>query len=289
MIAKSLGPGHAAVVVNATLDFSTGTTDSTKVTPLVDSSGNQLKNTEQSHVTKYVTTGSNSPTGILGPGTATPSTGGASTKLNENQGAASYAQNTRTDHVTNDTPTVKSLSIAAEFDKNVVNSTDLTLWRSLIAAAAGINTARGDQLKVEAMTMDKATQQLAQDQFKHSTTPTTPAAPLDLLAMLRYVVTLLIIGIVLLLAWRSVKKAQTALGPVRVPLDLAALEGGPVNGAGYANELAATLGTELPRTYETRSLEPSRSQVETEVTDLIERQPEDVAQTLRSWLADRRA
>jgi hypothetical protein len=35
-------------------------------------------------------------------------------------------------------------------------------------------------------------------------------------------------------------------------------------------------------------LEPARPAVETEVAGLIERQPDDVAQTLRSWLADRR-
>jgi hypothetical protein len=37
-----------------------------------------------------------------------------------------------------------------------------------------------------------------------------------------------------------------------------------------------------------RPIESAHSQVEIELNDLIQRQPDEVAQTLRSWLADRR-
>jgi flagellar biosynthesis/type III secretory pathway M-ring protein FliF/YscJ len=69
-----------------------------------------------------------------------------------------------------------------------------------------------------------------------------------------------------------------------VPLDLREIEAGVARlDASYerSNQLV-TAGAP-------QRIEASHSQVEQELNELIERQPDEVAQTLRSWLADRRA
>jgi flagellar M-ring protein FliF len=295
MLAKSLGPGHATVTVSADIDYATGQTHTTTVTPVTDAKGNQLTATKDQDTTDYTAPPGNS-TGILGPdGKPLASSSTGATKFKEDKSTSTNLVSTQ--DTTSDSPggTVKRLTASVALDQKAVPAGKVATYQSLIAAALGIDTTtRSDSLTVERVPMDKASVALAQQQFHTATTPSTPATPLDMLGILRYVVTLLIIAIVLFLAWRSIKRAQLALGPMRVPLEYAALEAAGVGalGAGYAGELTSGMAHELPSgeaASATRALEPGRSNVEHEVVDLIERQPEDVAQTLRSWLADRRA
>ena len=102
--------------------------------------------------------------------------------------------------------------------------------------------------------------------------------------LVRHVVTLLIIALVLFFAWRAIKKAEANRVPLRVPLDLRELE------AADTRALEASTAA-VPRLTpaERQALAPAaETGIEGELTDLIEHQPDEVAQTLRSWLADRR-
>ena len=74
--------------------------------------------------------------------------------------------------------------------------------------------------------MNTQEQKLAQQGLTSQTNPTKAATPLDLMGIIRYVVTLLIVLLVLVFAWRSVKKAHATMSTVRMPLDLVALESG---------------------------------------------------------------
>jgi flagellar M-ring protein FliF len=95
--------------------------------------------------------------------------------------------------------------------------------------------------------------------------------------------TLLMIAVVLFFAWRAIKRAEGNRVPLRVPIDLLALEGPAALDPMYANATprVAAGAARAP-------LDPAPTTIEGEITDLIERQPDEVAQTLRSWLADRR-
>ena len=104
-----------------------------------------------------------------------------------------------------------------------------------------------------------------------------------MLDLVRHVVTLLIIALVLFFAWRAIKKAESNRVPLRVPLDLRELE------AADTRALEAAASTPRLSEIDRRALSPAADTgVEGELTDLIEQQPDEVAQTLRSWLADRR-
>jgi flagellar M-ring protein FliF len=91
------------------------------------------------------------------------------------------------------------------------------------------------------------------------------------------------IGMVLFFAWRAIKKAEANRVPLRVPIDLRELEA-PANVGALEPAMAGARAGGAGA----RSLEPPPPTIEGEITDLIERQPDEVAQTLRSWLADRR-
>src|SRR5262249_38702966 len=102
--------------------------------------------------------------------------------------------------------------------------------------------------------------------------------------LIKHVLTLMMIGLILFFAWRAIKKAESNRTPLRVPIDLRELEAPgalALSGAGGAGAAVAA----APR----RAGEPPPPELQGEITGRIERQPDEVAQTLRSWLADRRA
>ena len=101
--------------------------------------------------------------------------------------------------------------------------------------------------------------------------------------MIRTIVTLAIIALVLFFAWRSIKRAEANRVPLRVPLDLRELE------AADTRAIEASIAAPRISGVERQALAPAaETGLEGELTDLIETQPDEVAQTLRSWLADRR-
>ncbi len=103
--------------------------------------------------------------------------------------------------------------------------------------------------------------------------------------LVRHVVTLLIIALVLFFAWRAIKRAEANRVPLRVPLDLRELEAADTR-ALEASRVGAATTRRRPNAR--RSRPAAELGMEGELTDLIEQQPDEVAQTLRSWLADRR-
>ena len=91
-------------------------------------------------------------------------------------------------------------------------------------------------------------------------------------------------ALVLFFAWRAIKRAEANRVPLRVPLDLRELEAADTRALEPRRRGAAT----RRRRTDARSQPAADPAIEGEITDLIERQPDEVAQTLRSWLADRR-
>jgi flagellar M-ring protein FliF len=224
--------------------------------------------------------------GVLGPGnngTGTGSTGGP-TSYTKDTSTSKNALDTQ--QITADTPpgTVKKLSVSVLLDdakvpdKNALTS----VWQPQIAAAAGINTARdgaiAQAVQVTAVPFDA-------DVLKQATAATPAAAGGNaMFDLVKHVLTLMMIGLILFFAWRAIKKAEENRTPLRVPIDLRELESpGALALAGVGGGGAAVAAA--PR----RAVEPPPQTIEGEITDLIERQPDEVAQTLRSWLADRRA
>ncbi|ROP66000.1 flagellar M-ring protein FliF [Curtobacterium sp. PhB130] len=162
LLDTTLGTGNASVVVSATMNQNTATrTAESYATP---TSGpvalNESSTTEQYGSGSGAASGA---TGVLGPdniavpnGTATSGTGDDG-YVNE-----SATKNNAVDHTTETTQIPagsldrQTISVALNSKADSVANANLQSINDLVAAAAGVDTARGDQVKVAMMDFDSS-------------------------------------------------------------------------------------------------------------------------------------
>jgi flagellar M-ring protein FliF len=225
--------------------------------------------------------GGASTNGVLGVGGTGAGTAATSGPTNYRKTTTRQENGVNSTQITADTPpgAVKRLSVSAVLDSAVVpTDADLTKWENQIQAAAGIVPDRdgADALQVTTVAFDQEAQEAARAKAASGGGDNT------MFDLIKQVLTLLMIGLVLFFAWRAIKRAEANRVPLRVPLDLRELEMPATAELEGAAPVPAMAGARRP-------LETAPASVEGEITDLIERQPDEVAQTLRSWLADRRS
>jgi flagellar M-ring protein FliF len=176
--------------------------------------------------------------------------------------------------------TLKRLSVSVLLDRAVVAPADVaSVWQPSIAAAAGVDPKRdgNNALKVMTVAFSKSARKQAQ------AAGTTTADRLVNVAEQLLIV--LVLALVLFVAWQATKRARRNRIARREPLDLRELDTvRPAEAVLDRASVNAPSGEPPVRT----SLDASVAAIEVEIADLIERQPDEVAQTLRSWLADRR-
>jgi flagellar M-ring protein FliF len=282
MIEKTLGPGHAAVTVNADLDMSKSDSKSTTYTnPAGGTSRLPVSETNKNtSLTEPAATSTNGVLGVGGTGTAATA-GGGTRSFSESSTSQNNAVNSNTVNATTPPGAVKRMTVSVLLDSAVVTPAAVTTtWAPQISAAAGIQTARdgAQAVQVTAVTFDQKAQKAAQAQLNGA------SGSNPMFDLIKHVLTLLMIGLVLFFAWRAIKRAEANRVPLRVPLDLRELEAATA-AALPAAQLAGAAAAPAARRPSIDAPAPS---LEGEITDLIERQPDEVAQTLRSWLADRR-
>jgi flagellar M-ring protein FliF len=107
--------------------------------------------------------------------------------------------------------------------------------------------------------------------------------------LIKTFLTLVMVGVILFFAWKAIKRAESNRVPLRVPLDMRELEAGLAGLPAGVALAGAGGGGAAAGAPARKPIEAPPITLEGEITDLIERQPDEVAQTLRSWLADRRA
>lgn len=276
LITPITGAGRAKVQVTADLDFDRRQTTSESFS---DPNTAPVVNETTSNET-YTGTGS-AVGGVLGPD-AVPSTGGAGTDYEKAQADRTFAVDKVTEQVESAPGDVQRLSVAVLLDDSAdVNVNEVT---SLVAAAAGIDPERGDRLEVTQMTFDDSALPDAAPALDGGDDSKDP-----MLSLARVLGIVGIVALVLLLAYRSARRSSVARYPLAIPLDPLALG----DGADDEDELDLDLLDQvreaaLPAAEEHDRL-PERIVVQSQLGDLIDRQPDEVAQVLRGWLADRRA
>jgi flagellar M-ring protein FliF len=285
MIAKTIGPNHAAVTVSAELDMSKRKeTNTTHTNPVATGT---LPEEERIKSTDFTGNGAGATNGRLGVGNDPNGTGNAAggtgtQTLSEIDETRKNAIDTSV--VTAETPPgeVQRLSVSVLLDSGVVADPAevSSKWVPAITNAAGIDPTRdGNQaLQVQTVAFNEEAKAAA-------TAELAPSGANPLFDLIKHVLTILMVGLILFFAWKAIKKAEANRVPLRVPLDLRELE----SPAAALQPAAVGAGGGAAAIPERRSLEPPPSTLEGEITELIERQPEEVAQTLRSWLADRRS
>jgi flagellar M-ring protein FliF len=198
----------------------------------------------------------------------------ASTGQPSNYNKSDSTQKNAVDKVVEQTQTppgaVTTQSVAVMLDAAHVPAERLPALQQSITAAAGIQAKRGDIITVTRVRFDDALAKQAKAELASSD---ASGKSTSMFSMLEIVVALIVVFVVLILLWRAMKRAAENRPPGRVPLDLSRLE------MLDALALSAPTGLQLPV--------GASSQHQADVAALIDRAPDEVALTLRSWLSER--
>jgi flagellar M-ring protein FliF len=257
MLATVLGPGRASVVVRAELDFDERSTESETYTP---ESATPLR---QQTIEETFTGSGAAPVGSVG-------VDGEALGVDESD-AYDYDRRESTteygiDRVlvkTLDAPgTVQRVSVAVVVDDGSATGAaapDVTALEELVAAAIGVQPDRGDTIEVTAVPFPASAVPSAEDP--------APAGGsiLDLIPKVVGGLALLVVAAALFLMSGGSKRKSGKAGVLGEPAALPA--GGMPAGALGDVEVGGLAA---------------------DVVELVDRQPEEIATLLRSWLADRR-
>jgi flagellar M-ring protein FliF len=281
MIDQVVGPRHAVVKITADLNYDR--TDTKSQTYAADP---KLPPLSQSKTSESYT-GSGTPSGgVLGPDNIQVPTG-------TNTGTGKYAKSSQTQDnavgvvtqtVQSAPGSVRRLSVAVLLDSNTAGSIDPTKVQELVSSAVGLDAKRGDTMAVTALPFD----QTAAAEAKKALGDANKAEQRNaMLAMGKTIGAALAVLVLLLGAWRSSKRRRRAAltDEEREQLEemQAALDG--------ARLRALDRGGDAPALESASPRDPSDDDRElrhNELTALVERQPEEVAQLLRGWLADKK-
>ena len=285
MLATVIGPGHAVVRVTADLDFDQRST--TTEAYANDKQAPAL--TESTNKETYTGTGNPPAAGTLGTTGAAAGAAGTNSNYVKDGADRTFAVGKVTSEVKQAPGAVKRLSIAVALD-TAAKGADQATVEKLVSAAAGISAARGDIVAVNTIAFD---QTRAKEAKKELSKVAAAKSQQGLMSMVKTIVALLMVALVLFFVARSSKRNQRRV-PIIIPADMAELEAPrmPIEATtvGRDRELVS-VGAAASGTHSAvPTNELSHAAVgQSDIVNLIERQPEEVAQLLRNWLADRRS
>ena len=300
MLATVLGAGNAVVHASAVLDF-----DQTQITSEMYDPDKQGPIPVQQATSKesYSGAGASQAAGVgasNAPAAATTTTtvakaaksGSAktTTTVAASTGAAvttvpSYTQvgSSQQDVVSEVTKSVNSapgslqqLSLAVVVNSSVkgVNASEV---KQLVSAAVGLQPSRGDSIQVAFVPFDQSAAKLAQTQLKQAASAKSKAS---MMSEARGGLVLLVVLGLLVFSMRRITK--TTRVPLALPSGFEALE--LESGEGYAEDEEMALALTSSRSsHMAEPLGPAQAEVN-QIGQMIEREPERIAEMLRTWL-----
>jgi flagellar M-ring protein FliF len=277
VLAPVVGSGHAVVRVNADLDFDSRNTQ--KETYVGDGTTPPLSE----GTVKETYEGSGGTTGgVLGPDNiAVPSGAGGTSTYSKEQNTRNNAVGRVVEQIKSAPGQVNRLSVAVLLDEKTAAAIDMSSVQGLVANAAGIDTTRGDSVQVSVLPFDTSNA----DEVKKALKDAKAAS--DRAKLMNYgrdaLIALIVIAGILL----GLRRSRAAAVPAPLsPDDMRELEEARRLLALTAASRDEEAELALPAPREPLAIQAS---VADEIGDLVERQPEEVAQLLRGWLADRRS
>jgi flagellar M-ring protein FliF len=286
MLDQVLGPGHSAVNVTADLDFDATETKTQKY--ISDPATPPLSESKKTEA--YSGTGP-ATGGVLGPDNIQVPAGNGS-------GNGTYQQSTETRNnavgmvteVRKSAPgAVKKLSVAVIVDSTTAKVDNAQL-QQLISSAVGLDPQRGDMIAVSSMAFDQSAAQANADAIAGAQSAAASEIKQQYIQMGLIAGTILVLVIIAAISGRrrrkkdreqltaeanaALEEMQNAIEQARIKLALDASGGSGAGGDGSGGP------------PDEGAVRDSRQK---ELTALVEKQPDEVAQLLRGWLADRRS
>jgi flagellar M-ring protein FliF len=256
LLAQTLGPGKAQVVVNADVNANQATSD----TLVYGKKGVALTQQTQNET---LTGGNKTAGGTAGTIPAYAATAGGSNSNYKNTSAnTTFGVDKTVTHSVIAPGAVNSQTVSVLVDKTVPASAIPSI-RSAVAGAVGLNPKRGDTLSVSQIAFAKPT-----------ATTASPTSPTKIMGYAKYAV--IGIGALLFLFFmrRNLKRREnetfggqpTWLRELETPRPLAELGAGELDPA------------------EIKQLRPPVNIPKRQVEDLVDRDPDRVAQQVRTWM-----
>ncbi|MFP3906759.1 MAG: flagellar basal-body MS-ring/collar protein FliF [Acidimicrobiales bacterium] len=299
MLTSVVGPGKAVVNVTADLDFDEQTLTRELYEDIADEDGGRVALEEQARNEEYTGPGQTA-TGVLGPDEEAVDGEGPPTEYTLDESNVVFGVN-RIVEATNRAPgKVTRMSVAVLVDEDSVTPGMVDQIEQVVTAGADIRPDRGDLLAVSAMPFDTSVaDQMAADLAEADDTAASEAQ----MQLYQTIALVVVVLIVLALGYRTMRKAAKRRAALADSIEMRAIERAAPESLTPAqmakvNE-AADAHTAAGNSLDLVSLnnliggvgtpaEESQATVANEVAEMIDNQPDEVAQLLRGWLGDRR-
>ena len=278
---RVLGAGNAVATVTADLDF-----DSTDRTSETFTSEEGVPPLSSATTTEEYTGGGAGAGGVLGPDNiAVPqgAAGGSDSSYRKESTTSNNAVNKVTEHTTEAPGALSRQSVAVVVDVGAAGAVDMGELTEAVSAAAGIDSERGDTLSVTRMEFDSSAAEAATASLESAREAAGSQRTADLIrtgVIAGAVLVALVVAVLVSRRRRSQQPASHDIGDLRLVEAQRELE------AADARDLEGIRPAALPPVPRQGG---SAAQQRDQLTDLVERQPAEVAELLRGWLADRRA
>ena len=255
MLAQTLGPGKAQVQVNADLNADQTTADGLKYT------GKGVPLTQQLQTESLkgggAAGGAAGTTGNI-PAYAQASAGGAGSNYNNKTANTAFGVDKTVTHSVIAPGQVNRQTVSVLVDSSVPASA-IPALRAAVTNAVGINAKRGDTLSFGQVAFAKP-----------ATTPT--ATPVNPISYAKYAIAGLAALVFLFFLRRALKKREQE-----------AFAGQPT----WVRELSSPRPlAELEGQTEVKQLQPAVNVAKRQIEDLIDRDPDRVAQQVRAWMTE---
>ena len=310
LLDTTLGPGNASVVVSATMSDNSGTrTTESYTTPTTGPVALNESSTKEQYGAGSGAAGGKGATGVLGPdniavpnGATGSGTGGSGDDGYQNESATknnAVDKTTETTQIPAGAMARQTISVALNGKADSVKNVNLQSINDLVANAAGVDQARGDQVRVATVDFDtsaaddaqkalRAQQESDQQQAMWSAIRTAGIVLVALLALVAVIVFLVRRG-------RRQEREQVDIGELdafgdsfQLPLAVDAADGRSLLDAGDAPTVALqALPLEDPPTEVLATDAIAAERRRQEIDELAERDPKRTADLLRGLLDDR--
>jgi flagellar M-ring protein FliF len=284
-----LGTGNVKATVNATLNFDAKTSKST----VYSQTNGVLPQASNKSTEVYNGSGTGgTASGVLGPdniqvpaGTASASGDGGYSKTTETDDNSVN----RTDTTTTAAPgQVQRQTVSVIVNSKTAGTADTAQIQQIVANAVGLDPSRGDSVSVTKMPFDTsaataAATQLAQAAKDKQQAQTLSYAKTGALALL--------VLIMLFVVWRSFRRRKVESVDV-LDVNAPPIHLGDITEDEFAEPRVLETAVRTPAVLEPAPVDPALEAAAArrdEVVELVSRQPEEVAELLRGWLADRRS
>ncbi|MFC5381502.1 flagellar basal-body MS-ring/collar protein FliF [Aquipuribacter nitratireducens] len=277
-----VGRGKAVATVTADLDFDARDTTTERfiaedgVPPLSETSDTET----------YTGAGSGEA-GVLGPDNIVVpngTLGGAESAYESESRTVNNAVGKVTEKVQSAPGAVQRLNVSVVVDRDAVARTDMLALQNTVSAAVGFDAARGDQINVTQMPFDTGDAEAVAEELEAAEAAEAAAGQQQTIwnaALAGLVLVVVILSIILGARGRRRRSEPVDLG-LYAPLE-------------EEPEPAPLPPVPAPREALPPAADAERMQLDAlsrqreEVLELVDREPAEVAELLRSWLADRRS